>query len=371
MGNVFFIPSALSKDRNIGLDLVRCLAISLVLAGHGYEMLGLPVQPLGYFGVELFFVLSGFLIGGILLSRFNQSYGMPAIVGFWKRRWFRTLPNYFLFLAITLCIAFVAGKLSVHFLPYLVFLQCFLRRETPLMPESWSLCVEEWFYFIFPIWLFMFARLAKTKRSASLTATVSFVALILSLRILAAIITPLSTDSWDHYFRSVTLLRLDAIGIGVLLAYVNKYHAKIIEQHRFVLFCAGFAGIIAVYFLCNKSVFFDRVFMFTATSVSYALLLPFFIFAKFGNRKANYLISHYSIISYSVYLCHFSLVLGILNHVERINPYVKCGTYIAASLLLSTLVYNVFERRMTALRESTGPRAILTGSAKFGRIRKK
>ena len=89
-------------NRVFGLDLLRCGAILLVLSVHFVESITPNEVTKFYFtylhvdGVGLFFVLSGFLIGTILIKDFLK-YGISfsTLLNFWKRRWFRTLPNYY------------------------------------------------------------------------------------------------------------------------------------------------------------------------------------------------------------------------------------------------------------------------------------
>ncbi|HEX7914772.1 acyltransferase family protein, partial [Rudaea sp.] len=91
----------MDSARRFGLDAWRALAILLVLVGHAsFWFLPLTREldvwySLAFLGVELFFVLSGFLIGGILIDKFRS--GSFHLRQFWIRRWLRTLPNYFLF----------------------------------------------------------------------------------------------------------------------------------------------------------------------------------------------------------------------------------------------------------------------------------
>lgn len=142
------------NKRVYGLDVFRAVAIILVVHGHGRFMLkGTPLQNFPWIklfdGVELFFVLSGFLIGTILIKlaeKNNFKLGVNDVTAFWKRRWFRTLPNYYLVLFVNVLFvkySITDGDLQQYNLNFLFFLQNF---KTPLVGffwESWSLPIEE------------------------------------------------------------------------------------------------------------------------------------------------------------------------------------------------------------------------------------
>ena len=105
--NVFKLNPNYSR-RIFGIDLIRAIAILNVLIGHGSFILDKANTDFPWIrlisGVELFFVLSGFMIGGIIIKSFekNPEYGIKDISNFLKRRWFRTLPNYYLILIINI-----------------------------------------------------------------------------------------------------------------------------------------------------------------------------------------------------------------------------------------------------------------------------
>ena|SRR4030067_605713 len=92
----------IDRNRVYGLDILRAFAILFVAYGHGSAILGDHINKTIYYfpifnGVVMFFVLSGFLIGGILLKVINQTeFNKKDLFNFWIRRWFRTLPNYYL-----------------------------------------------------------------------------------------------------------------------------------------------------------------------------------------------------------------------------------------------------------------------------------
>src|SRR5579883_268892 len=121
--------------RRFGLDVWRALAITLVLVGHA-SFFFLPLTSkldawygLAFLGVELFFVLSGFLIGGILIAEFRD--GTFRLRQFWLRRWLRTLPNYFLFLALNIVLYRAMNGAWPQFGLFLVFLQNFAWPHPP------------------------------------------------------------------------------------------------------------------------------------------------------------------------------------------------------------------------------------------------
>jgi len=107
--NIFRLKPDYEK-RVFGLDLMRALAIIFVVIGHGGWILDKANTNFPWIrfidGVELFFVLSGFLIGGILIKIFQntESLNLNTIWDFWIRRWFRTLPNYYLVLVLNIVV---------------------------------------------------------------------------------------------------------------------------------------------------------------------------------------------------------------------------------------------------------------------------
>ncbi|MCB2033267.1 MAG: hypothetical protein KDF57_08070, partial [Ottowia sp.] len=105
-------------QRNFGLDVLRSLAISAVLMNHAYlgffvanglskwEGWRAALSACAVFSIEWLFVLSGFLIGSMMIRSFETRAGWWASArDFWLRRWFRTIPNYYLFLAINAALA--------------------------------------------------------------------------------------------------------------------------------------------------------------------------------------------------------------------------------------------------------------------------
>ena len=349
MMNILSIKEISNNNRIIGLDVLRSIAIILVLIAHGKKMIPVPIPEIGTLGVDLFFILSGFLIGTILIQIFNNSAGLKGIKNFLIRRWFRTLPNYYLFLLGNIIIGFLTGSLTLYFLEYFAFLQCLTFRVTPIMGESWSLCIEEWFYLIFPVWLLMFSFFFARKKKMILLAIVLFILFFTVLRI--GFFYNSVDRSWDFGYKCTTLLRLDSIAYGVFCAWVNRFYKTSFVKFKNIFLTCGIIGLLltVILYMLQPSDFFQKVFIFSLTNMSFSLLIPFFTELKIRHKSLNYAIAHTSIISYSVYLIHHSFVLRFLEYIY-LPTYISYFLYWFLSFLISTIVYNIYEKRMTSLR---------------------
>lgn len=224
------------ENRNIGLDLIRSVAIIMVLISHSrnilhYDSLVLGegmwrLSVFGFYGVELFFVLSGFLIGKILIKKLtsedvsNFANILLLLKKFWLRRWFRTIPLYILMLLMNYVLfSFSNGIESLKNIPlwrYLFFLQDYNIVSLGFFPESWSLTVEEWFYLIVPIILVISYRYCK---NISFTIILVII-LVMSIRIIYVLYVGDDNLMWDSDIRKNTFLRLDSLGTGVMFAYL-------------------------------------------------------------------------------------------------------------------------------------------------------
>lgn len=222
------------NGRNAWLDTCRAFAIVLVLLSHGRFFLrdqfpaaeGLRFG--GFLGVELFFVLSGYLIGGILLTSFKNEASRPWRDGFYARRWLRTLPNYYLFLVVNLLLAWQgirAADVSGAWL-YAIFAQNLAWPTASFFTESWSLAVEELFYLGFPLLIIALRKIFKgSPDKAMATAAIAVAMGSLVARLVAA-----EGSSWDEDIRKVVLFRLDALMYGVLLVWLYRHGSTLTSK---------------------------------------------------------------------------------------------------------------------------------------------
>src|SRR5262249_33564147 len=124
--------SSANADRNFGLDILRATAITLVLIAHFSASFAALVdytpvaQIAGFVSVELFFVLSGFLIGKILLRTVLRSANFATVRRFWVRRWLRTLPAYYAVITLLLALSasgIIPPPFDPRFLSFYTFIQ--------------------------------------------------------------------------------------------------------------------------------------------------------------------------------------------------------------------------------------------------------
>jgi len=223
------------SKRNFGLDFIRALAISLVVISHT-SLLIFPksnhiiltfIKTLGAIGVDLFFVLSGFLIGGIILKLINKNkFNSGDLINFWIRRLFRTLPNYYLILIINIGI-FLCLKESLpqNIDSYFLFLQNFSNPHPNFFTEAWSLSVEEYAYLLVPLTLYFCLSFFKNtdRNKLFLYVTVILILVFLGIKINYFYTAHINTyTEWSASFRKVVVYRMDAIYVGFLVIYFIK-----------------------------------------------------------------------------------------------------------------------------------------------------
>ncbi len=141
--------------RNKRLDVLRCVAILLVIGHHAQTF---PVWTrIGWVGVDLFFVLSGFLISGLLYSEYKKRQNI-SVGRFFIRRGLKIYPAFYFFLAATLAAQLLLYKGSVPLKPYLYEMLFIQNYHFAIWQHTWSLAVEEHFYIALALLLLALVR---------------------------------------------------------------------------------------------------------------------------------------------------------------------------------------------------------------------
>lgn len=350
-----------------GLDLLRAIAIGSVMCFHSFLIGGVNehlawVSRFGWMGVDLFFVLSGFLIGSQVL--YPLTHGLPlSLRAFYIRRAFRILPAFWVVLALYVAFpwfreapgleawwkfATFVVNLSINYVPHQAF------------SHAWSLCVEEHFYICFP--LLAWALTGRLSMRA-------FVSVILALVVLGI---ALRTTIWLHdhqvararnwfvedlYFP--TWNRLDGLLAGVSLAALKTCRPRQWQAWGAYPNRALLAGILIVAFA--TWLFWNRVGL-AANSVGWPVLslgLALLVFAgaqRTGviGRRAVPGAAWIAAVSYSLYLIHkpiYHIVQALCGEVLRRHGLLAFASYTAASLLAAAILYYVVERPSLLLRD--------------------
>ncbi len=213
--------------RDTNLDLLRATAILMVLVYHVSQRWPTASPTVtaftryGEYGVDLFFVLSGWLIGG-LLWREQAKFGDVEIGRFICRRALRTIPPYLAALAISYVGVFVARHEAFDW-GYFFFLQNYYER-IPYFLVSWSLCIEEHFYLVMPV-----LALALT-RSFSRSHVLLIIAVI---PLLCRAFSSYSTGNFPFgYHFTATHLRYEGLLLGVWASFLRYRHPEYWRSFR-------------------------------------------------------------------------------------------------------------------------------------------
>ncbi len=356
------------KNRVFGLDLMRAIAILIVVQEHSI-MLEKANTRFPWIrlinGVELFFVLSGFLIGGILYKIFqtSESFGIKTIGNFWIRRWFRTLPNYYLVLVLNIIVVYfgiIKEDFSQFSWKFFFFLHNFSGPFYGFFWESWSLSIEEWFYLLFPIILgiafFILKRYKIDKKHIYLSAIFIFLLTPLLLRAFYAAKIDVDQFWLETKILKVVIYRLDSIALGLFAVFIKVNYPNIWYKSRNISFIAGIiVSYIIMYSTWVPNAYVTKVFVALFQSVGCFLLLPKFDSIRKAPPIVVKVVTHISLISYSMYLLNLALVAQVMNtNFPPSGPYTAWaafGIYWILVIVFSTLLYKYYEKPMMDLRE--------------------
>ncbi|MBK7029993.1 MAG: acyltransferase [Bacteroidales bacterium] len=374
-------------NRIYELDILRAFAILFVLYSHAFFLVIDHVNEKAYNilsldGVTIFFVLSGFLIGGILLRTINQTdFNWNNLLEFWIRRWFRTLPNYFLMLILlTLITVFSASGIGNSITSYFFFLQNFASPHPAFFPEAWSLTVEEWFYLLIPLGLYITLKISKNHRKTIVLAWIIFLILLVTgIRIYRALTLYIPDfETWDHLQRKIVITRLDSIMYGFLGAWVNFYFPVFWKAGKRNWLFLGLILLVfpmGVDFFLGKNLFFLNYFSLIMTSAGTLLMLPYLSEWKTGKGFIYRFLTFVSITSYSMYLVNFSLVqlriipslTPVIVAITKNHLVISCIRYFlywGLTFMLSYLLYRFYEKPFTSLRDHFRKSRLVKAEAK-------
>ncbi len=331
--------------RNQGLDLLRAMAILLILILHARDFI-YDIPPRldqiighGWIGVDLFFVLSGYLIGNQLFNTEFKSYS-ENLKEFWIKRWTRTLPLYFIVLFTYVIIKPLLGfPFQGSPYPFLVFIQNYYNPQD--FVQSWSLCIEEQFYIILPI-IFYFLLNQKSRPW--------FWGILIAIGIIGRF---LIVRENQYFFSSRNLLafaiefkthyHLDGLAFGVLLASTKNSWFDFSKRFKnLILISASTTLIFIISFTSSDPQGLWAIWIYFILALLFSLILMASIHTEFPS-PIQFITEKIAIYSYGLYLWN-NLVQRFMVKINwQVHGLLLFIIFIFISFFLSFATYHLIE----------------------------
>jgi peptidoglycan/LPS O-acetylase OafA/YrhL len=363
-----------SMNRLPGLDLLRAIAILWVMYYHArvFHLVARSdqVAKFGWMGVDLFFALSGFLIGSQLFRPLTQ--GIPLRLGrFYARRLFRTLPPYLVVVALYFMLPIFREAAPIAPLwRFLTFSEnLFIDSHYPAaLSHAWSLCVEEQFYLAAPIAVWMLARRPRGWAVIAVCVSILVGGIVLRAAIWRYAIAPFADladgsatfgQRWMELIYYPTWTRLDGLLAGVVVALIKTFRPAIwqtLVRRGNLLFGIGLSAIaVAIYLFRDETAFLPSVIGFPILALGMGCLVaagasPPSLISRGQVPGAGFIAA----MAYSLYLTHkavYHLVGLAAGESLAVHPALAFVAYGGTALLGGALLYVTVERPSLLLRD--------------------
>lgn len=347
------------------LDVLRFLAIFLVIGNH-LTVCPPNVSPVfngitgiwnrgGWIGVDLFFVLSGFLVSGLLFREYQSTESID-FKKFLIRRGFKIYPSFWVLILVTIFTAkfWTRDFSSKAILGELLFIQNYYENY---WQHTWSLAVEEHFYFFLCLLFFVLLHARKSifKLLPLLFISISIVCLI--MRWMTA-----EYGAYNYwYIIEKTHLRIDSLFFGVLISYF--WHFKNLSESSFLLKRKLFLGLVGILFLIPAfifevtSTFWLGVLGTTFLYLGSGLLLIVFLKLDFSNSAILKFLAILGTYSYSIYLWNMPIQYWFerIFRTDDSNWWLYASTYFMATFLVGIVMSKLIEYPVLKIRDKYFP----------------
>jgi peptidoglycan/LPS O-acetylase OafA/YrhL len=381
------MPDSRATSRIHGLDTLRALAVSLVVLHH-YRLFVSDgpafgwVGEIGWAGVDLFFALSGYLIGNQIFAAIRSGASF-SLRNFYARRFLRTLPNFWAVLALyALWPAFRGNAPLLPLWKYLSFTQNYHLEPGTAFSHAWSLSIEEQFYMLLPAAALAGAALRRSIGWTWLAIGLAFGAGMLARAWLWLDVVD-GQQLWSrHYYKYIyysTFCRFDELLAGVALALLKHYHAATWRRvtacgNRMLATGSAVTALAFWLFLRDHYSFAMTVFGYPLLALGFSLLVVAAlsegsILARVRVPGAGSL----ALWSYAIYLTHKQVCILAAGRLRALghgpDEPVAIIFMLALSVLAGWLLYRLVETPFMALREryvpsnSSGPKAIAAANS--------
>lgn len=368
-------PNPSPAERRLqSLDILRAAAVALVLLRHSpgcspeiYPKLSAlhDFAVRGLF-IDLFFVLSGFLVSSLLFREVNLTGGF-RIGRFYIRRGFRIYPHYYVLVGITIVVDLIRGEIltPLNTLANLFFFQNYAKGFWGLY-HTWSLAVEEHFYFTLPLILAGIQKFIPGRRGPFDRlpwVVLSVAALALVFRLLTPATIPL--DYYQNHFP--THLRIDSLFFGVFLAYAHNSAwrdalVRFSSRWKYALLAGGVLGLAPPYFYPLETTRWISVIGFTLFYLSGGAIIVSALSWPRSESKWVRFIAYMGSHSYSIYLWHYAAATWLLyefkvraGHFIKVNWYMETAFYFGCSFAVGLAFSLLLEKPVLRIRDRLFP----------------
>lgn len=324
------------------------------------------ISRYGWMGVDVFFVLSGYLIGSQLLRPYTRGV-RPSIGRFYLRRAFRVLPAFLAVLVLYLTVP--VFREDPRLSPAWQFLSFTENYRIDYFHDHafshvWSLCVEEHFYLVLPLLVLVLMWKPRFSKTIAVVLAVLCFGIVMRAYIYIHQLKPLMQTDFDSFLVAYiekiyypTHTRLDGLLVGVVLATIKTFRPAWWQRamsHGHALLLAGLSVCgVALWLFHIKFDLAPNVFGFPLLALGLGLLLvssvsPGSILSKV--RGFGFVAT----LAYSMYLTHKEIIhldrIYLLHSVES-RSWLALLVYFASSLLAAALLYLAIERPFLRLRD--------------------
>jgi peptidoglycan/LPS O-acetylase OafA/YrhL len=353
------------NQRSIGLDLLRFVAVVMVIVSHlVLEPIPDRLMPylqyvLGYgpAGVNLFFVLSGFLVSGLLFNEYKRK-GQISARRFYVRRAWKIYPAFYLLIGLTYVYCRFALDYKIHDRIVARELFFFQNYAPGIWNQTWSLAVEEHFYLLLPLILLVMA-----KRRGGVDPFKSMPGLVLAIAIVALTLRCL-TCHWNPNYGFYTHgfpthLRIDGLFIGVALSYYYHFQPMLFRRAtfpwRYALIGLGAAGLISARLL-HLGHWYGYTLAPLQDCISAAAILCGVMASTIPRNWLTLTLAKIGSYSYSIYLWHMVAIQFVTPRLrDSVAWEWRAALYLTSAFAVGIIMANIWELPLLKLRDRWFP----------------
>jgi peptidoglycan/LPS O-acetylase OafA/YrhL len=357
----------MSQPRLIQLDLLRACCVFLVLGRHltptpqETSLIANKITQFwnfgGWVGVDIFFVLSGFLISGLLFREYQKNENL-RIKRFLIRRGLKIYPSFYILIGATVLINPLFGKTvpTIPLIAEILFLQNLIFGR--LWIHTWTLAVEEHFYIGLAILAYFLIRYKKTDENPF-----SHIPNIFLFLVIICFVLRLLMATFKGTNIAPTPFRIDALFFGVMLSYLWHFcgfaEKTFINRYKNWFIFGGVVMLLPMFFFMSVINPWVFVLGLTTNYIAGGLLLVGFLKTEFKVSLFLRTISSIGTYSYSIYLWHLPVQewLAIpLNSLTGINNwFFYAGVYLIGSILIGIFLSKIIEYPILRIRDRYFP----------------